>query len=198
MVDGVQGWCKWQNTFPCERSGGAGFTMIGQEPDPCMVSCAWDSSPTTCEHGPAQSPAYMPEGTVCAPATAAGGFATCQNNICSSAVDPKLNESGGDGTDSGGNGNETPNVAAITITEPNAGSLWTVGNTYSVSYSTDSIPANANIILALKRFPGLTDVAETLTSTNVGSFSFPLPLVPDHGGDWGTQYQLCLTTTLAR
>ena len=115
------GWCKYSNTFPCERSGATGFTKIGQNPDPCQVSCAFDTNPTQCRHGPSGSPAYMPEGTICAPATATGGFATCQNNVCTSAVDPKLNSGGG----GGGTTPSPPDPASISISLPNAGSTWT-------------------------------------------------------------------------
>ena len=225
------GWCKYSNTFPCERAGATGFTKIGQDPDPCEVSCAFESNPTTCRQGPSGGPlAFMPDGAVCAPATAPGGFGTCQNNVCTSAVDPKLNAGGGGGpgqscgaaaagtcsggavtddtgtcatnpctsNDFGGTSKPCCKAAppAISISLPNAGSTWTAGGTGSVAYTTTaSIPANTPVTFTLKRAPSLTEVGETLTSTNTGSYAFAVPASPDHGGDWGNQYQLCATTS---
>ena len=226
------GWCKYSNTFPCERAGATGFTKIGQSPDPCEVSCAFENQPTTCRQGPSGGPlAFMPAGTICAPATAPGGFATCQNNVCTSAVDPKLNAGGGGGPgqscgaaagtltcsvgavkDDTGTCATNPCTsndfgastqpcckaapASISISLPNAGSTWTVGGMESVAFTTSSsIPANTQVTFTLKRAPGLTDDGRTLTSTNTGSFTFAVPNTPDHGGAWGNQYQLCLTTS---
>ena len=47
----------------------------------------------------------------------------------------------------------------------------------------------------MKRAPSLIDTGETLTSSNSGSYTFAVPDTPDHGGSWGNQYQLCLTTS---
>ncbi len=174
----------------------------------------------------------MPAGTICAPATAPGGFATCQNNICTSTVDPKLNAGGGGGLgqscgvatgtltctagsvkDDTGTCATNPCTsndfgtstkpcckaapASISISVPNAGSTWTVGGMESVEFTTSaSIPANTQVTFTLKRAPSLTENGKTLTSaTNTGLFTFAVPNVPDHGGDWGNEYQLCLTTS---
>ena len=172
VVEGTGSWCYYGNLLPCR----SGTTKPGDSPDPCSVSCAYDSNPTQCTpfsfSGSAQT---FPEGSICSNTP----FATCQGGVCTAAVDPKASGGGG-----GGGGL----TYSLTFTSPSSGTVWTAGTTNAIEWANSNVPASTTVTLTLQT-PAGSNVLPSVTTNNDGSHSFALTQLLSAGS-----YRICISS----
>ena len=69
------------------------------------------------------------------------------------------------------------NQPSVTVTSPNGGETWRVGETHNITWSTQNLPQSANVIISLNIMQGTTYTTLIDTVTNTGSYSWKIPSV---------------------